>query len=334
MSNEVRLSELESEHIEIINKETVPYIEARNFAGAYSVLHGFTTKLGGVSSGIYTSLNLGFKTEDSRENIISNLKLLGESMGFDYRRLSLPDQVHETKVISVGEEDAGDGIVRPLTHKGVDAQITNVKNLPLIVYTADCVPILLFDPVKEVIGTVHAGWRGTVSGIAAKAVEKMTEVYGCTPSDIRAAIGPSIGPENYEVDENVIKEVVACPYLDTSEENTRIVAVKSDIPGGSEDFSYSICAGSVLGTTPPKKYKGIVSVNRGAVYEVFRSVKLRNRYMLNLWNLNELILVNAGLKGSNVFQTHICTMEQHDIFFSHRYTKGRRGLQAGIVMLK
>ena len=286
-----------SDKVDVI-MNPVPYIKVRDFTGGERILHGFSTKLGGVSGGWFKSLNLGFKTDDSRENVISNYKLLGESMGFDYERLSLPDQVHDTKVIVVGKKDAGVGIVRENTHLGIDAQITNVKNLPLIVFTADCVPILLYDPIKEVIGTAHAGWRGTVNGIAAKTIKKMQDTYGCSPEDIRVAIGPSIGPDSYEVDDVVVKAVSECPYLDKA---------------GSGQISYT----------------GLQDI-----YGVIAPSKNKDRYMLNLWKLNELISENAGVLKSNIFQTEICTMKQHDIFFSHRYTNGRRGLQAGVIMLK
>ena len=90
----------------------------------------------------------------------------------------------------------------------------------------------------------------------------------------------------------------------------------------SEDFKYIIHAGSFVRENMPEGYKGITTTRIGAPYEIFRTVKIRDRYMLNLWALNELILVNAGLRSSNIYQTKLCTMKYHDIFFSHRYTKG------------
>ena len=317
-----------SNNIKLNTDSEVPYIEVEGFSEIPNIIHGFSTKLGGVSTGIYESLNLGLHLEDEEEKVLENYKRLGQSMGFDYKRISAPNQVHKTNILVVTEEDAGDGIARPLTHTEIDAQITNVKNVPLIVYTADCVPILMVDPISRVIATVHAGWRGTVSGIAAKTVEKMKEVYGCMPENIHAVIGPSIGPSNYEVDETVIKKMVECPYIDTNEDNIIFEPLQN------EDFAYSIRTGSYLRDKKPENYIGLSQTNPGAPYEIFRTIKLRDRYMLNLWNLNELILVNSGLRSRNIYQTKLCTMKHHDIFFSHRYTKGRRGLQAGIIMLK
>ena len=236
-------------------------------------------------------------------------------------------QQHTTNILDVKEEDAGDGISKERTHIGYDAQITNVPNIPLFVYSADCVPIILADPISRVVATVHSGWRGTVQGIGAKVVQKMIEDYGCLPENIYAFIGPSIGPENYEVDQMVIDEVMRCPYIDMSEDNI-----------STEDLANNdvriICnSGSYMRDNMPENYIGVKQVNKGAAYSIFRTVKFRKRYMLNLWNLNELILVNAGLSMGNIICSRLCTMKNHDLFFSHRYTNGHRGLHAGFIML-
>ena len=306
----------------------VPFIQVEGFSDMSFIQHGFTTRLGGVSKGKFESLNLALHFEDDIDDVMENYQRLGATMGIDYTRISVLNQVHKSNILVATEEDAGDGISRELSHFEFDAQITNVKNVPLMVYAADCVPILLADPVSRVIGAVHAGWRGTVDGIAAKTVEKMSEVYGCLPENIHAVIGPSIGPENYEVDETVIKAMVECPYLDTTDGNVAFEPLQND------DFKYIIHSGSVYRENMPSEYKGITLTRLGVPYEIFRTVKIRDRYMLNLWNLNELILVNAGLKSRNIYQTKICTMKYHDIFFSQRFNKERRGLNAGIIVIK
>ena len=314
----------------IMNTETkAPIIQVPSFLELRGIKHGFTTRIGGVSKGIYKSLNLGIHLEDDRENVLENYRRVGEALGIDINRISCPDQVHKTNILVATEEDAGDGIARERTHFEIDAQITNVPNLPLIVYTADCVPILLADPVSRVVGTVHAGWRGTLAGIAAMTVEKMVEVYGCLPENIMAAIGPSIGPDNYEVDEEVIRQVMSCPYIDSSPDN------RVDQEIGQGDILLQVRAGSYVDEkrSIPENYKGSIQTHPGAAYSIFRSVHVRDRYMLNLWNLNELILLNAGLKMSNIHQTRLCTMKNHELFFSHRYTNGKRGLNAGIISL-
>lgn len=338
------------EYYKMNTENGTPLIQVDDFLNIKGIKHGFTTRVGGVSTGIYKSLNMGFYLGDDRENVMENYRRVGKAMGIDIERMSCPNQVHKSNVLVVTEEDAGDGITRDLSHFEIDAQITNVKDLPLIVYTADCVPILLADPVSRVIGTVHAGWRGSVAGIAAKTVHKMVEVYGCLPENIHAVIGPSIGPENYEVDQTVIDELFKCPYIDMSPENISYtdIFLESDdnwkeklLSGQHLDTSnlfhkdiYVCCnSGSCIRDNMPEQYLGVTQTNKGAVYGLFRTVRFRKRYMLNLWNLNELVLVNAGLKISNIHQTKLCTMKNHDLFFSHRYTNGKRGLNAGIISL-
>ena len=310
-----------------------PIVQIDDFMNMRGIKHGFTTRIGGVSKGIYKSLNMGFYLGDEKENVMENYRRVGRTMDIDIERMSCPNQVHKSEVLVVTEEDAGDGITRELSHFEIDAQITNVKNIPLIVYAADCVPILMADPVSRVIGTVHAGWRGTVQGIAAKTVNKMMEVYGCLPENIHAIIGPSIGPDNYEVDQTVIDEIFNCPFIDMSSENISYTDIFSESDESRKDKLVCCYSGSFIRENMPNQYLGVTQPNKGAVYELFRTVRFRNKYMLNLWNLNELILINAGLKMSHVHQTQLCTMKNHDMFFSHRYTNGKRGLNAGIISL-
>ena len=294
-----------------------PFVEIEGFREMAFISHGFSTRLGGVSTGIYESMNLGIHLDDDKDLVIENYKRIAAALDIDYKRISCPNQQHHDNILVVNEEDAGDGIIRELTHNDVDAQITNVPNLPLIVYSADCVPILLADPVKKVIGSIHAGWRGTVMGIAAKTVKKMQEVYGCDPKDIRAAIGPSIGIDSYEVDETVIEEVKKCEFIDFSRDNVSFL-------GASDTFDneFVIVKGAAKDGVP------------GPSYGLYLTVKEKDRYMLNLWNINELILYNAGLTLGHIFNTKLDTYQYHDIFFSHRFTKGRRGLNAGIISIR
>ena len=313
----------------ILNTEgPVPFVQSRAFLNLPGVVHGFSTRLGGVSEGIYESLNLGLRLDDDREKVLRNYELFGQSVGFDYKRISCPDQVHKTNILSVTEGDAGDGIERELSHFEIDAQITNEKNIPLIVYWADCVPILLYDPISRVIASVHAGWRGSVSGIAFKVVRKMVEEFGCLAENIHAVIGPSIGPDNYEVSEEVIQAMYNNPYIDLSDDNINITDVKPN------DQAVSVFTGSYIRDDMPDGYLGMRQANRGALYPLYRTVSFRKRYMLNLWNLNEVILINAGVSIGNIESMRLCTMQYHDVFFSHRFTNGRRGLNAGIIMLK
>lgn len=166
-----------------------------------SAPHAFTTRFGGVSSGIYATLNLGQNLGDDPRSVQRNYEILGSALGFEPARLVFSRQVHGTDVRVVTNED----MLSPFETIPYEADglITAEKNVPLIIVTADCVPILLFDPVGCAIGAVHAGWRGTVQDIAGKAVRKMARSFGSNPTDIRAAIGPCISMCCFETGDDV-----------------------------------------------------------------------------------------------------------------------------------
>lgn len=167
-----------------------------------SVPHCFSTRHGGVSEGYLSSLNLGIHRGDVRANVEKNYEILGEAVGFDPATLVFTHQTHTDIVARVGKKDCGDGLVREVTVER-DGLITNEKDVTLIVFSADCTPILLHDPVCHAIGAVHSGWRGTAAGIVKKAVEKMTRDFGTDPQDIEAAIGPCIGRCCFETHNDV-----------------------------------------------------------------------------------------------------------------------------------
>ena len=144
--------------------------------------HCFSTRFGGVSEGALASLNLGTHRGDRPENVLENYARLG--------------------VERVGRADCGRGLQREAEH-GVDGLVTNEPGVALTIFSADCTPVLLFDPIARAIGAAHAGWRGTAAGIAARAVEAMQREFGCRPENIRAAIGPCIGPCCFETDADV-----------------------------------------------------------------------------------------------------------------------------------
>ncbi|HMM20383.1 MAG TPA: peptidoglycan editing factor PgeF [Selenomonadales bacterium] len=169
------------------------------------VKHGISTRLGGFSKPPYASLNLGLKTGDEAEIVRLNRRLFCEAVGVDIARLVTAQQVHGERIHPVTGEDAGKGAENHAAAiADTDALISDVPGLSLMLFFADCVPVLIFDPVRRAIGVSHAGWKGTVSKIAQKTVLEMRGHYGCRPEDCLVAIGPSIGPCCYEVDETVI----------------------------------------------------------------------------------------------------------------------------------
>lgn len=172
---------------ETIRRNQLEYLRAAELPA----VHGFSTRYGGVSAGPLSSLNLGFSRGDEPENVRENWRRFGEAVGFATENLVLTHQVHGDLVRVVTETDRGQGFVtRPAPD--CDALAANVPGLALAVFTADCTPVLLCDPVKGAAAAVHAGWRGTALGIVKKAVETMRSAFGSAPEDIRAAIGPCI----------------------------------------------------------------------------------------------------------------------------------------------
>lgn len=171
-------------------------------AEGISVPHAFTTRLGGVSTGALSSLNIGTSRGDSRENVLKNYEILGSALGFDVHKLVLSRQVHSDIVRRVDASQAGAGLfAEPLPD--CDGLITNTPGLALVIFTADCTPILFHDPVTGAVGAAHAGWRGTASAIAARTVEAMEREFGARPEDIHAAVGPNIGQCHFECDRDV-----------------------------------------------------------------------------------------------------------------------------------
>ena len=166
------------------------------------VPHGFTTRLGGVSTGHLASLNIGIHRGDEWENVLENYNILSRAMGFDVEKLVLSHQTHTDIVLPVGKAEAGAGLFAPELPE-CDALITNEPGIGLVIFTADCTPILLHDPVTGAVGAAHAGWRGTAAGIAGKTVAAMVQEFGCDPKNIRAAIGPNIGFCCFQTDSDV-----------------------------------------------------------------------------------------------------------------------------------
>ncbi len=282
----IKLERLAGERDDLILRtdRNVPVLVSSDFRNLKGIRAGFSTRLGGVSEGYLASLNLGLTLGDETDHLKENYRRFADALSLDADRISCPDQVHDDRILIATEKDAGDGINRERTHFRIDAQITEIPELPLIVYAADCVPILFADPVRRVVGTAHAGWRGSVSGIAAKVVRKMAETFGCREENVHAMIGPSAGPEGYEVDHTVRDAVLSCSFLEDAGECLR--------PSADPEH-----------------------------------------WMLDLWMLNRKILCAAGVPEEQISCIGLSTLAYPDIFFSHRRSNGKRGLNAGMVAI-
>lgn len=189
----------------LVERAGVPFLQFPLLEVTGVVTHAFSTRLGGVSEGVCRTMNVSFTRGDRAEAVRENYRRLGEAVGFNCADLVCSDQTHTTNIRVVTEADRGKGFARPKDYTDVDGLITNVPGLMLTTFYADCVPLYFVDPVKKAIGLSHSGWRGTVGKIGEKTVERMREEYGSNPADIRAAIGPSICQECYEVSGDVIE---------------------------------------------------------------------------------------------------------------------------------
>ena len=190
-------------HMNVRKNKGVTYLTWPEFEKIPGFVHGFSTRLGGVSEGIYSSMNLSFTRGDKEEAVRENYNRISAALGFSPEDIVTSDQTHTANVRVITAEDRGNGITKPRPYTDVDGMITNVPGLVLATFYADCVPLLFVDPVHHAIGCSHSGWRGTVGEMGKKTVEAMREAYGSRPEDIFAAIGPSICQDCYEVGKDV-----------------------------------------------------------------------------------------------------------------------------------
>jgi len=279
-----RLCDMKSEVFKVNRIDDLEYLTIPAFERAGITNHCFSTRLGGVSKGIYESMNLGFNRGDLDENVRKNFEILCSSVGINYKDLVFSDQVHRDVIKVVTSKDKGKGIFRESDIEGVDGLITNESKVPLVTFYADCVPIYFLDPVKKVIGLTHSGWRGTVQKIASKTVEKMVSEFSSNVDDILCCIGPSIGPCCFEVESEVVDEF---KKVFNTEEQDKVIKKKT-----------------------------------------------KNKYLIDLWTANKLILLDVGINNENITITDICTNCNKDQMFSHRGTGGERGSLAAIMELK
>lgn len=250
---------------------TAPNLKAR---------HAFTTRYGGVSDGIWASLNLGESRGDVPENVIENYRRVKQATGIDTDRLAVTRQVHGNEVRIVTEKDIHT-FMTPVPYDA-DGLVTNVPGLAIACYIADCVPLLMHDEKNGVIAAVHCGWRSTVQDIMAVAVEKMVSL-GAAPKEIQAAIGESIGACCFEVGLEVPEAIRALL---------------------------------------PEDHEGII-----------RDGEREDKYMVDLREAIRRRLCQLGVPAEHITVSDECTMCSRDKYWSHRATKGQRGLQAALIRL-
>ena len=267
------------------------------------VRHLITTRLGGVSKGEYASMNLSFTRGDREEDVRENYRRIGYVLGCPPENMTASQQTHTTNIRRVTSDDKGKGITRPLDYQDVDGLMTDEPGIALVTYYADCVPLLFVDPVHRAIGTAHSGWRGTVDRMGQCMVKAMGQAFGTRPEELQAAIGPSICQACYEVSGDVAQEFLG---LEKETEELRRELFQS----GSYRSGFS-----------------------GGLPRVVEPGKQPDKFQLDLWLANYLILRQAGIPMQKIALTDICTCHNNAYLFSHRASHGRRGNLAAFLML-
>ena len=173
------------------------------------VRHLFSTRIGGVSEGIYSSMNLSYTRGDRKEAVDENFRRIAGVLGCKAEDIVCSDQTHTTNLRVVSREDGGKGIVIPKDYRDVDGLLTDEPGMVLATFYADCVPLYFVDTKNRAVALAHSGWRGTVARMGRCVIEKMQEVYGTNAEDVVAAIGPSICQDCYEVSEDVAEAFLA-----------------------------------------------------------------------------------------------------------------------------
>ncbi len=168
--------------------------------------HAITLRHGGVSDGEYTSLNFRSKGNDSRENVLTNLNLICESMKINSNNVFKASQNHTDNILVLNDKNKNDYTFDKFNEDEYDGYVTNCCNISTLITTADCNPIILYDPIKNAVANVHSGWKGTIKQIYIKAVNIMKNEFDCNTSDIIACIGPSINKCCFDSEEAGFKE--------------------------------------------------------------------------------------------------------------------------------
>ena len=198
----------------LYTNNNVPYLKYNTLEKIPFINHAFSTRLGGVSKGEFSTMNFAFNRGDNPEDVINNYKIFCNAAGFDFSTLVASSQDHHTFVRKVTKAECGIGITKPKDIESVDALVTNESGVTLVTYYADCTPVFFVDTVKKVIGLAHAGWRGTVGKICKNVIDTMVNDYGSSVEDIICCIGPAISKCCYEIDKKCYNEFVKAGNID------------------------------------------------------------------------------------------------------------------------
>ena len=264
------------------------------------LVHAFTTRHGGVSTGEKTSLNFGKGPDETWDNILENYRILaaavseaaGESQLVNREHMVRTDQTHTANVLTVTEDHLSMGILRPREYTDIDGLITNRRGIALITSHGDCNALFFYDPKKQAIGLAHSGWKGTLQEIAAQVIGQMSAEFGTNPEDIIVGIGPALCQTCFEVDEDVAQKLYG------KQEGWRNMAFQREIGVCSE-------------TGEPQR-----------------------KHYINLKSVVGDTLLRCGVQLENIHDMNLCTKCRPDLFYSYRGQKGKNGNMISLMMLK
>ncbi len=282
--------------MELRDSGQVPLFLYKGFEEIDFIRHAFSSRMGGVSEGIYSSMNFKEDGTDANENIRENYRRIAKAMGCDVRKMVRSQLSHGVRVHEVTEEDYGVGVLAKSTLLDYDGLITDKPGVTLVATFADCVPLYFIDEEHKAIGLAHSGWRGTVDRIALHMLKAMEKAYGTQADQVLIGIGPCICGDCYEVGAE-LKEAFAKDFSGIIEEKTGI------------SFGKEICQ------------------------KVYRSDE-QEKYLLDLRKANLMTFLNAGVPREHIQISDICSCCNPELIFSHRFTKGQRGVSAAFLGIK
>jgi YfiH family protein len=291
-----------------VRAEAVKILQAPPLARLKWLVHGFSTRKGGASKlGIERVFNLGFTDWDTRPAVESNREVFRHTLDADEMDLAVLRQIH-SDVIHLVEK-------LPATPLQGDALISNTPGILLGVQTADCVPILLVDTRHHAVAAIHAGWRGTVARIAAKAIGRMQMEFGTRPADVIAAIGPAIHRCSYEVGPEVAQAFAgqfpqACEWFD----------IPRELSSGMQD-------GEIVAGEGPNPLKWLLMTPPGHDPPA-------PTVQLDLVAANRWQLIDAGVRKANISSSDLCTACKTDLLFSYRREQGRTGRMMAVIGIR
>lgn len=194
---------LDINHIDGAQSNKNLFIRIPSLSEFPELIHGFTTRHGGISSEEYATLNLNFNKADLKTNVFENFTRLSKKLAVPLEDMVLSHQVHDSKILPVSKEHSGMGIIKERCFSNIDGLATDCENLMLVTLYADCTPLYFYDPEKRVIALAHSGWRGTLLDIGGETVKLLRDKYGCDAQNLQVAFGPHIKKCCFEVDDDV-----------------------------------------------------------------------------------------------------------------------------------